>query len=273
MEENKNGSEPQTNGDDQTKVNTGSKNNVPIESEATATPVLNNDTPVVEVPEVKAEEKTSETSSVGNEAAATPASIEETDITKVSESVKVETDASVESVTSSSEELPIRAIPLTPQSTDDSIEQIYKDAVKLENPNLDVVFEEVDSAGRGGGPRFVPNLDPNRAIKTYLPKKGEFAILPIGRNSDKPSEGGIMNSANIEFLFKLRFFGATHKTQVTLVLVNGKELIGYILKSENKDKKGGRRGFYFPKHVAEPTITLPNKGKKLNLQVSKILVG
>ncbi|OFY85362.1 MAG: hypothetical protein A3F72_03605 [Bacteroidetes bacterium RIFCSPLOWO2_12_FULL_35_15] len=270
MEENNNGSEPQTNGDDQTKVNTGSENNVPIENEADATPLSNSDVPVVEVAEVKAEEKISETASEGDDAVVTPESIVDADATKLSEDAKGETLTAAESVTSSLEKLPVRAIPLTSQVSDDSIEELYKDAVHLDNPNLDAVFEEIESSGRGGGARFVPNVDPNRVIKTYQPRKGEFIILPIGRNSDKPSEGGLIGSSPVEFGFGFKFFRAHHKQQVTLVLINGKSLIGYVLKGEGK---GARRALYFPKHIAETVIDLPNRGKQFKLQVAKFLVG
>lgn len=214
--------------------NTGAENNVPVENEATVNPASDSD-----VSNNTVQEKTA------SEVAATE-------------------------VKPISEELPVRNIPLNHQSDDDAPVMLHRDAVKLDNVIEDVVFEVADSAGRGGGARFLANTDPNRPVKTYLPKKGELVILPIGRNSDKVSEGGVIGSTSVEVNFKFRFFNAPHKLQVALMLANGKELIGYVLRGE---AKGGRRAFYFPKNEAEKVITLPQRGKVIKLQVAKLLVG
>ena len=170
-----------------------------------------------------------------------------------------------------SEELPIRKIPLNHNMLDDAIEMSYGDALKFDFINEDAVFETVDSVGRGSGSRFVPNCDLTRAVKTYQPKNGTFIILPIGRNSDKVSEGGLIGSTMVELGFSgFRFFGTKHREQATLVLVNGKHLVGYVLKGESK---GSRRALYFPKTEAEKVIALPTKGKVLKLQVAKLLIG
>ncbi len=169
-----------------------------------------------------------------------------------------------------SEELPVRNIPLNHQ-TDGGIEMPYLDAAKFDFINENVVFETVDSAGRGSGSRFVANTDLTRAVKTYQPKNGTFIILPIGRNSDKASEGGLIGSTMVELGFSgFRFYGTKHRDQATLVLVNGKHLVGYVLKGESK---GSRRALYFPKTEAEKAIALPAKGKVLKLQVAKLLIG
>jgi hypothetical protein len=231
MENQKEGEETSGIGDTQ---NTGDENSTPVENKATENPA-------------------SDSNALNN-------TVQET---------KVSEDAAAE-VKPVSEGLPVRNIPLSSPSTDDAIEMVHKDAVKLESVKADVVFETVDSAGRGSGPRFIANTDPNRAVKTYLPKKGEFAILPIGRNSDKVSEGGVVGSTMVELGFSFRFFSAKHKLQVSLVLVNGKELIGYVLKGE---AKGARRAFYFPKSEAEKVVDLPQRGKQTKLQVAKLLVG
>ena len=169
-----------------------------------------------------------------------------------------------------SEELPVRKIPLN-QSFDDAIEMSYSDAVKLEFINEGVIFETEDSAGRGSGTRFVAKTDLARAVKTYSAKNGNYVILPIGRNSDKVSEGGLIGSTMVELGFSgFRFFGTKHREQATLVLVNGKHLVGYVLKGESK---GSRRALYFPKTEAEKVIALPTKGKVLKLQVAKLLIG
>ena len=81
--------------------------------------------------------------------------------------------------------LPERKVPLSSPIDDGSVEMLYNEAIKLENIDESAVFDLIDSVGRGG--KFVPNEDVSRAVKTYLPKKGEFIQLPLGRNSESVS--------------------------------------------------------------------------------------
>jgi hypothetical protein len=207
---------------------------------------------------------------VQDEATATPATSSTSEEEK--QDVKVETFEAKAQVSKNpiTETAPLRSIPLIAEVKDDADEvKSFAESLKLDKIR-EAVFEIVPSAGRGGGARFIPSADLNRPVKTYLPKNGDFAVLKIGRNSDKPSEGGLIGSIDIERGFKFRFLSAKHQDPISLVLVDGRSIDGYVLKGE---AKGGRRAFYLPKHLVEGKINLPQKGTNLKIEVAKLIVG
>lgn len=162
-----------------------------------------------------------------------------------------------------------RVIPLT-QPVDTGVAMSFEDALKMEFIEKDAVYEMVDSKGRRS---FTAIEDVKREVKAYPSLDGNPFILPLSVQGGGDSEGGSIGAFSIERHTKFRFHGFNHKDQVTLLLTNGKRLIGYVVKGFNKEGKLSKRTFYFPRNLAKEVIQMPAAGKAINLKVVKILVG
>ena len=162
-----------------------------------------------------------------------------------------------------------RSIPLT-QPVDTGIIMSFEDALKMDVVEEGADYEIVDSKGRRS---FTAIEDKKREIKIYQAVDGNPFILPLSVQGGGGSEGGSIGAFSIERHTKFRFHGFNHKDQVTLLLTNGKRLIGYVVKGFSKDGKLSKRTFYFPRNLAKEVIQMPAAGKAINLKVVKILVG
>ncbi|HWY12206.1 MAG TPA: hypothetical protein VN026_12815 [Bacteroidia bacterium] len=173
--------------------------------------------------------------------------------------------------TSTQEITSLRAIPLG-QPVDTTPLVPFEEAIILDEDMIDrdVVFEVVASKSQRG---FSEIVDKKRGVKPYQAKDGKPFILPFGVTGNGKSEGGTITSYYIEKETNFRFHSANNKDQVTLMLKNGKTLIGYVSKGVNKEGKVVKRTFYFPRNLAKNVIDVPVHGQTVNLQVLRMLVG
>lgn len=117
------------------------------------------------------------------------------------------------------------------------------------------------------GAKFSPSTDENRAVKIYTPLKGADGKLDMGRTGSSDSQGGFINHGDVAANFGLDVTKLKKLTQASLVLANGKTLVGYV------SITASRKGFYFPKKLAEQTLTLPPSGHRQSIRVITLLIG
>ncbi len=117
------------------------------------------------------------------------------------------------------------------------------------------------------GAKFSPSTDENRAVKIHSPLKGADGKLDMGRTGSSDSQGGFINHGDVAANFGLDVTKLKKLTQASLVLANGKTLVGYV------SITASRKGFYFPKKLAEQTLTLPPSGHRLPIRVKTLIIG
>lgn len=117
------------------------------------------------------------------------------------------------------------------------------------------------------GAKFSPSTDENREVKIYTPLKGADGNLDMGRTGSSDSQGGFINHGDVAANFGLDVTQLAKHTQASLVLANGKTLVGYV------SITASRKGFYFPKKLAEQTLTLPPSGHRQSIRVITLLIG
>lgn len=115
--------------------------------------------------------------------------------------------------------------------------------------------------------KFSPSTDENRAVKIYTPLKDADGKLPMGRTGSSDSQGGFINHGDVATNFGLDVTKLKKHTQASLVLANGKTLVGYV------SITASRKGFYFPKKLAEQTLTLPPSGHRQAIRVNTLIIG
>lgn len=113
--------------------------------------------------------------------------------------------------------------------------------------------------------RFVPKSGDRRVQVFNAPADG-LKVL-IGRTSRHESEGGSIDGRQIKVALGEAMFNHPHRTQITVVLLNGLTLVGYIVKSKV------RQGLYFPKSLIPSEIKLPEFGSQLPVKVLSLIVG
>ncbi len=177
----------------------------------------------------------------------------------------------IKAVSSAPEVVASRNIPLS-QPVEDAIVMSFEDACQLDFVEEDIVFEVIASKGRGGL-SFSGKTDTKRGVRTFMAEGGKAFFLPLSVHSAGKSEGGTIGAYSIEKNTKFRFPMADHKEQATVILANGKSLVGYVAKGFTKEGKVSKRTFYFPRILAEKVIQMPEKGQIVQLKVKKILVG
>ncbi|MCW8896563.1 MAG: hypothetical protein OQJ96_05950 [Flavobacteriales bacterium] len=117
------------------------------------------------------------------------------------------------------------------------------------------------------GSTFSPSTDENREVVCYAPKTDGGGTLRIVRTGRSDSQGGFIKHDEVLANFGLEVTQLNKHTQVSLILTNGKTLVGYITLSKS------RKGFYFPKKLAEQTLTLPPSGHRLPIRVKTLIIG
>lgn len=117
------------------------------------------------------------------------------------------------------------------------------------------------------GSTFSPSADENRAVVVYNPLNENAAILRVSRTGTSESQGGFIKNDELLSNFGLDVSSLNKHTQASLIMTNGKTLIGYVAKSKS------RVGFYFPKKLAEQTLSLPPSGQRLPIRVRKLIIG
>lgn len=117
------------------------------------------------------------------------------------------------------------------------------------------------------GSTFSPSTDENRDVKFCNPLKGTDGELTIGRTGTSDSQGGFIKHDEVLANFDLDVTKLPKKTQVGICLTNGKTLVGYSVAGK------GRKGFYFPKKLAEQTLVLPPSGHGQPIRVKTLLIG
>lgn len=119
---------------------------------------------------------------------------------------------------------------------------------------------------RAGGGK-VYNHDSKRPVKFYHAKGGSQELSLVKR-VNKDTGVYINKFRSIENGFGLFFFKHKKGDQVTLLLNNGKTLVGHIVSSKNV------RGFYFPKKSCKGIVTpAATTGEEIPIIVLSIIVG
>lgn len=117
------------------------------------------------------------------------------------------------------------------------------------------------------GSRFIPNRDATRSVKVIAAPNGG-AIVRLMRTGSHESNGCFMKLLDVASAFREASVSRyPAHTQVSFKLANGRLLTGYVALGKT------RKGFYFPKNLAEAVLTLPPIGKRLPVKATMLIVG
>jgi len=125
-------------------------------------------------------------------------------------------------------------------------------------------YLELTESGRSN---FTPNLDETRDVVICGSNGNGDGIVSFKRTGQSESQGMYAPRIQFESSFDIDFDKLDHKTQLNLVMANGKVLIGYVVKGKS------RNGAYFQKKYAEPVLTMPPHGKQLPIKILTVIVG
>jgi len=210
-----------------------------------------------------------------NENATTLSSVQET-----TSSIETVVDATSEEVTAEADvdgvEFPqneVTAISRSPQVT--GYAAAIAAATSGEVASDEETYLEIEAYSSS---TFSPNTNENRAILVRSAVNGDYGNLKIVRTGKSDSQGGFIKHDEVLANFDLDVVELMNdipeglvltsgKMQVSLVLANGKTLVGYITLSKS------RKGFYFQKKLAEQTLTLPASGQRQPIRVKTLIIG
>lgn len=121
----------------------------------------------------------------------------------------------------------------------------------------------IASAGRS---HFVPNTNPERMVTVITPP-GDNNTLHVKRTSEREDVGATIEEKSIVAVFGNSLEDQPHKQQITVAMVNGMSLIGYLTKTKS------RKGIYFPKKYLPESFPLPQQGTLQPIVIAKIIIG
>lgn len=160
------------------------------------------------------------------------------------------------------------ALPITSSPTvnkKNSLSMTAAEAAKgfVVNVDAEPYLDQLEAATRT---IFLPDRDLNRQVQIIVPLRSS-AELRMQRLTTRNREGGYINMKWARIEFGPSVFHYPHRKQVTVVLVNGQELVGYVVKNPV------RFGMYFPLPFIPAGFPLPLFGKIQPFLVSHIIFG
>lgn len=139
------------------------------------------------------------------------------------------------------------------------------EAISIANPDLEAILP-LQRKMRLKDFKLNLNLDDNRVVKIF-PAKPDQNLLHLGRISKSSSEGATITGKNVKAVFGEDVFMLPNRSQVEIIMANGKSLYGYTLISKTKTV------LYLPKMNLPEEIELPGLGYTLPVKVIRLLVG
>ncbi len=130
-------------------------------------------------------------------------------------------------------------------------------------PDSVAVLEVQPSPGRS---HFTPKLSSSSKVELRN-ALGDDPILFIKRTSKSPGEGGTIDGKTVEAEFGEDIFTKyNHRQEVAIVLADGRQIPGYLVKSTSK------KAVYLPKPFLPAGIVLPELGTRLPVRVKLMLL-
>jgi hypothetical protein len=121
-----------------------------------------------------------------------------------------------------------------------------------------------DTTGRSV---FIPKTDENRPVELFPRINGTEGVLRIKRTGQNASQGCYLNYEEVESNFELKFSRLKERTQMNLVMANGKTFVGYVVRGKT------RHGIYIPKKLTDGVIVPPPHGKLLPIKIIALIAG
>ncbi len=143
------------------------------------------------------------------------------------------------------------------------------DAVHEADPDLESILP-LQPKLRRGKYKMELNLDRNRPVTVYIANE-ENNILLLTRISKSSGEGATVHNKNVLAVFGSEVFNTPDRTQIEIVISDGRSLHGYTLVPAPNSKADAK--FYLPKGNIPDGIKLPDLGFNLPILVSKLIVG